>query len=127
MLLAPATQPAAAQTQQQREAVEVSDGLVPNSSRRAAICVGNPTWCKSRAVPRIGLTSWLKGRNIASRTDRLFQSWSIYSRTTSNVGRDSHFEDGDIREFDAVFLDLGCGAWWTEIPLLAHNLTQCAF
>jgi hypothetical protein len=49
------------------------------------------------------------------------------SRTTSNVGRDSHFEDGDIREFDAVFFDLSCGARWTEIPLLAHDSSQCAF
>ena len=63
------------------------------------------------------------------------QSWSIYgqaverctSRTPSNIGRDSHFEDGDIREFDAVFFDLGCGTRWTEAPLLAHDLSQCAF
>src|SRR5215471_15895292 len=70
-----------------------------------------------------------------SLTDPVLQSWSIYgqaaerctSRTTSNIGRDSHFEDGDIREFDAVFFDLGCGARWTEVPLLAHDLSQCAF
>ena len=49
------------------------------------------------------------------------------SRATSNIGSDCHFEDGDIREFDAVFFDLGCGMRWTEIPLVAHDLSHGAF
>ena len=42
-------------------------------------------------------------------------------------GGDSQFKDGNFREFDAIFFDLGCGMGWTEIPLLAHYLSQCAF
>ena len=45
------------------------------------------------------------------------------SRATSNIGSDSHFEDTDIREFDTVFFDLCCRVRWTEIPLLAHDLS----
>src|SRR5262245_5441998 len=49
------------------------------------------------------------------------------SRATSDIGDNSHFEDSDFRQFDAVFFDLGRSVWWTEIPLLAQDLSQSAF
>jgi hypothetical protein len=42
------------------------------------------------------------------------------SRSSTDVGHDDQFENGDIRELNVIFLDLSCGVGSAEIPLLAH-------
>jgi len=46
------------------------------------------------------------------------------SRSSTDVRRDDQFENSDIRELNAIFLDLACRVGWAEIPLLAHNFSK---
>ena len=48
------------------------------------------------------------------------------SRPSTDVGHNDQFNNGDIREFNLIFLDLSHCVRETEISLLAHNLSKRA-
>src|SRR6516165_2275283 len=48
------------------------------------------------------------------------------SRSSADVRYDDQFENGDIRELNAIFLDLTGGVVWAEIPLLTHDFPKRA-
>ena len=48
------------------------------------------------------------------------------SRSSTDVRHNDQFKNGDIREFNLIFLVLACCLRGTEIPLLAHNFSKRA-
>lgn len=112
-----------------------NNGAIVRQSARAVKAILKQTVVKSRLhsnpVRQI-IPEWFLALNVKRKG--LPGPGSIYGQAvercsrqpTSNIGSDRHFKNGDIREFDAIFFDLGYRMGWAEIPLLAHYLSQRA-
>ena len=46
------------------------------------------------------------------------------SRSSTDVGHNDQFKNGDPGEVKLILLDLATWVAWAEIPLLAHNLSN---